>query len=139
MEFKNKHFLSQDDAANIAIADLQKKVAPLHLDRYVETQRYFGDTLLMIFVHENGTIYGVENNGTIYRVCDGPNCHFGDGSDPLKGQLFYDVNGSWQDSSVKNCSPFTYAIDAQSGVILWSRVGDSKADRCDVRPPDWQR
>jgi hypothetical protein len=137
MEFKTRPSLSQDDAMNIAIADLQKKIAPLHLDKYVETQKHFGSSLNLLFVHNNGTLYGVADNYTIFRPCEGPNCQFLPGNDHFRGHLFYDVNGSWQDSSVRNCSYFVYAIDAQSGAILWSQVSDSKDMDCRVKPQGW--
>ena len=140
-DFKTKPTITEDEAINITISDLEKKVAPLHLDKYVMTQQYFGSTLELLFVQNNGTVYGINNDddGSLFRVCEGPwpNCAVGDGNDLYKGHLFYDVNGSWHDSSVGNCSPFVYLIDADSGEIAWSRVDDAKAERCDVKPLDW--
>lgn len=135
--FRTTPSLTEDEAINIAVSDLEKKVAPLHLDKYVVTQRYFGSSLILFFVHNNGTLYAIAEDNTIYLPCEGPGCQVGDGNDLFRGNLFYDVNGSWQDSSVRNCSPFVYTIDAESGEILWSRVSDSEDTRCDVKPPDW--
>lgn len=139
-DFKTKPSITEDEAINITISDLEKKVAPLHLDKYVMTQQYFGSPLQLVFVHNNGTVYGIDDDeGSLFRVCDGPwpDCAVGDGNDRYKGHLFYDVNGSWHDASVGNCSPYVYLIDADSGEIAWSRVDDAKAERCDVKPLDW--
>jgi hypothetical protein len=114
--------------------DLEQKIAPLHLDKYAETQKYFGSPLVLLFVHDNGRVNAIDGDA-IYQPCDPPNCDIVGGKEPVRGHVFYDVNGSWQDSSVGNCSSFLYAIDADSGEILSSSFEGLEDTHCDVRPP----
>ena len=134
--FRFEPDISEDAAIDIAIADLEQKIAPLHLDKYVQTQRYFGSSLSLVFVHENGTVYEVVGN-TFFQPCDPAPCDIVGGKEPVRGHLFYDVNGSWQDSSVGNCSDFLYAIDAESGEILSASYDGPDDPLCNVKPPGW--
>lgn len=131
--------LTEDDAINIAKADIENKVAPLHVDKFVLFTKYHGYPLSLYYIHYNGTqfYYNSTNGYAIDYICNDDFCNFRDVDHLLKGHLFYVLDGSWQDSSIKNCSPFIHTIDAQSGEILWSYVGDAEDQACMVQPPDW--
>jgi hypothetical protein len=115
--------LTEDEAINIARADIEKKVAPLHVDKFVLFTKYYGHPLSLDYIHSNGTqyYYNSTNGYEIASTCTGDSCNFRDVDHLLKGHLFYVVDGSWQDSSVRNCSPFIHAVDAYSGDTLGVR------------------
>ena len=132
-----KPTLTEDDVTNIARTDLERKVAPNHVDKFVLFTKYNGYPLSLAFVHENGTQFYIRSGDTCTLPVDTA-CNIGSEiADAIKGHLVYFVDGSWQDVSVRNCSPFIYAVDAKSGEILWSYVGDVKDMGCQVQPPDW--
>jgi hypothetical protein len=134
--FKTLPRVGEDAAIDIAMNDLKEQIIPLQLDKYVETQRYFGSPVGLLFVHANGTVCAIEGN-TIFQPCDPAPCDIVGGKEPVRGHLFYDIDGSWQDSSVGNCSSFLYAIDAESGEILSSQFEGADDIHCDVKPPGW--
>jgi hypothetical protein len=135
IEIENRPALTEDVTA-IARTDLKKKVAPMNVDKFVLFPTYYGHPLSLAFVHNNGTQYYINSGDTCTlpadKVCNIEN----EIADAIKGHLVYFVDGSWQDASVRNCSSFIYAVDAKSGAILWSYVGDVEDNSCQVRPPD---
>lgn len=135
---QTKPTLTEEDAINITKVDIEKKVAPMHVDKFVLFTKYYGHPLSLYFIHNNGTQYYINSTSyTIYGTCAGDSCNLRDVDDLLKGHLFYVLDGSWQDSSIRNCSPFIHTVDATSGEILWSYVGDAEDMACMVQPPDW--
>ncbi|MGI0048266.1 MAG: hypothetical protein ACREAW_01895 [Nitrososphaera sp.] len=139
MGIETRPALTEDDAINIARDDIEKKVAPMHVDKFVLFTKYYGHQLSLIFIHDNGTLYAINstNGYAIYHTCAGDTCNLRDVNELLRGHLFYVVDGSWQDSSIRNCSPFIHAVDAKSGEILWSYVGNAEDMACQVQPHDW--
>jgi hypothetical protein len=136
-EIETRPALTQDDAAKIARADLEKNVAPAHVDTFVVLPTYFGHSLSLIFIHNNGTVFDIDTtDDSIYNSCTGDTCNLKDVNSLLRGHLFYIVDGSWQDSSARNCSEFIYAVDANSGTILWSYAGDVNDMGCQVQLTD---
>jgi hypothetical protein len=130
--------LSEDDVISIVKADIEKKVAPHQVDKFVLFTKYYEKPLSLYYIHHNGSqyYYNSTNNYTINFVCS-DECNLRDVDHLLKGHLFYVLDGSWQDASIRNCSPFIHTIDAHSGEILWSYVGKADDMTCTIQPPDW--
>lgn len=132
--------LTEDDAADITKADMEKKVAPMHVDKFVLYPRYYGHPLTLTFIHENGTQYFPNTGKTCMRAPDDTiiSCGLGNElADAIEGHLAYIVDGSWQDDSVGNCNHFIYAVDAMTGEILWSYIDREEIGSCPVQPPGW--
>jgi plastocyanin len=131
--------LTEDDAANITKADMEKKLAPMHVDKFVLYPRYYGHPLTLTFVHENGTQYFPSTGKTCMRTLDDiMSCGMSNElADAIEGHLAYIVDGSWQDASVGNCNHFIYAVDARTGEILWSYIDREEIGSCPVQPPGW--
>jgi hypothetical protein len=136
VEIFTKPTISDTDAINIAKQNLELETSPNHVDKFVTFSQYYGHHEALVFIHNNGTQFYIDSaNHTIYDKCVG--CNFSNIISTLKGHLFYVIDGSWQDSFIRNCSPYMYTIDANSGEILWSYVGGINDKACNVRPADW--
>jgi plastocyanin len=124
--------LTEDEVANITRDDIESKVSPLHVDKFLLYPRYYGYPLTLAYVHENGTQYYVNTGDS----CTDEACSIGNGlEDAVKGHLAYMVDGDWQDTSVRNCNHFIYGVDANNGEILFAELDENGS--CYVQPPDW--
>ncbi len=131
--------LTEDDVANITKADMEKKVAPMHVDRFLLYPRYIGHPLSLFFIFENGTHYYPNTGNTCTPTSSDPMpCGMSSELvDATKGHLTYIVDGCWQDSLVRNINHFIYAVDANSGEILWSEIDRQEIGACPVEPAGW--
>ncbi len=124
--------ISEDDAIAVMNADLRRRVSPALLEgSFIYGRNASSEVrqLPLVYIHRNTTQFYI--NGTNGYVIDAQctpspdfRCFIGErivGS--IQGYLTYVVDGGWVDSMGRS-SPMYYYIDAKSGKILWSYVGE---------------
>jgi hypothetical protein len=131
-----KPAISEDEAIMTAESDLKNRVdgvdVVLFFPRDSPEPQTGNMQLPLFFVDNSGILYRINaTNSQIYSSCnisEGGTCLSTDSdlNESTKGKLVYHIDGSYNTTDGRS-SPTYYFVDANTGKIIFSYVGDERA------------